>query len=114
LPKLLAGELSKDTSPTCDICAKDYSATSVQPTEEEEVAVQLPCGHTFGEFCISQWFDTCKTHKNKVTCPMCRKVLVEPPSPQYRSAYLQMYAARNSRGFQELLANELQAQYAHA
>ncbi|KZM21523.1 zinc ion binding [Ascochyta rabiei] len=114
LPKLLAGDLPKDTCPTCDICAKDYAAASVQPSEEEEVAVQLPCGHTFGEFCIAQWFDTCKTHKNKVTCPMCRKVLVEPPSPQYRSAYLHMYAARNSRGFQELLANELQAQYAHA
>ena len=55
LPKLLAGELPKDTSPTCDICAKDYSATCVQPSEEEEVAVQLSCGHSFGEFCIGQW-----------------------------------------------------------
>lgn len=55
LPKLLASELSKDTSPTCDICAKDYSTIYVQASEEEEIAVQLSCGHTFGEFCIGQW-----------------------------------------------------------
>jgi hypothetical protein len=23
-------------------------------------------------------FDTCKKHKNKMTCPMCRKLLIEP------------------------------------
>lgn len=55
LPRLLLGDLPKDVSPTCDICAKDYSATHVQPSEEEEIAVKLPCGHTFGEFCINQW-----------------------------------------------------------
>ena len=55
LPKLLLGELPEDTSPTCDICAKDYSATLVQPSEEDEIAVKLPCGHSFGEFCIGQW-----------------------------------------------------------
>jgi hypothetical protein len=43
------------TSRTCDICAKDYSATNVQPSEDEEIAVMLPCGHVFGEFCIDQW-----------------------------------------------------------
>jgi hypothetical protein len=26
----------------------------------------------------SMQFDTCVTHKNKVTCPMCRKQLIEP------------------------------------
>lgn len=55
LPKLLASELPNETSPTCDICSKDYSATHVQASEEEEIAVQLPCGHSFGEFCIFQW-----------------------------------------------------------
>ncbi len=55
LPKLLLGELPKDTLPTCDICAKDYSAVHVEPSEEEEIALTLPCGHTFGEFCIAQW-----------------------------------------------------------
>jgi hypothetical protein len=55
LPKYLPSELAKDTSPTCDICSKDYSTTHVQPSEDEEIAVQLICGHSFGEFCISQW-----------------------------------------------------------
>ncbi|KAF2622602.1 hypothetical protein BU25DRAFT_206720 [Macroventuria anomochaeta] len=59
LPRFLLGGLPEDTSPTCDICAKDYSAKHVQPSEEDEVAVKLPCGHSFGEFCIGQW--VCKS-----------------------------------------------------
>jgi hypothetical protein len=55
LPKLLRSDLPKETSPSCDICSKDYSAMHVEPSEEEEVAVQLSCGHCFGEFCIFQW-----------------------------------------------------------
>lgn len=55
LPRLLRGDLPDNTSPTCDICAKDYSAVHVQPSEEEEVAVKLPCGHCFGESCITEW-----------------------------------------------------------
>jgi hypothetical protein len=55
LPRLVRGELPEDTSPTCDICAKDYSAAPVPPSEEEEVAVKLPCGHCFGESCITEW-----------------------------------------------------------
>ncbi|KAJ4991099.1 c3h4 type zinc finger protein [Stagonosporopsis vannaccii] len=123
LPKLLLGDLPKDTSPTCDICAKDYSAIHVQPSEEEEVALTLPCGHNFGEFCISQWFETCKTHKNKVTCPMCRKQLIEAPRSPYTtdrfdsgmfSPSMYIHAARSSQSFRDLLSNELQAQYARA
>lgn len=53
--KYLLDELPEVTSPTCDICAKDYSATSVQPSEEQELAIMLPCGHVFGEYCIDQW-----------------------------------------------------------
>lgn len=63
LPKFLISELPEDASPTCDICAKDYSAKHVQPSEEEEVAVKLPCGHSFGEFCIGQW--VCESIANK-------------------------------------------------
>lgn len=63
-------------------------------------------------------FDTCKTHKNKVTCPMCRKRLIEPPPSPYTTGHFNtaayMYAARNSQSFREMLANELQAQYARA
>ncbi|KAF3047973.1 hypothetical protein E8E12_003315 [Didymella heteroderae] len=92
-------ELPDVTSPTCDICAKDYSATSVQPSEDEEIAIMLPCGHVFGEFCIDQWFETCKTHKNKITCPMCRKQLVEPPP----SPYARVSSSQIQRAFPEEL-----------
>lgn len=84
LPRRLAGELAEAASKTCDICAKDYSHTLVTPSEEAEVALELPCGHCFGEFCIHHWFDTCKAQKNKVTCPMCRKQLIEPCLPPPR------------------------------
>jgi hypothetical protein len=55
LPRRLPSELSDETSRACDICQKDYSSTQVQPAEEEEIAIELSCGHVFGEFCIFQW-----------------------------------------------------------
>ncbi|KAF1851828.1 uncharacterized protein K460DRAFT_273535 [Cucurbitaria berberidis CBS 394.84] len=110
LPRRLPGNLPEETSKSCDICQKDYSRTQVQLSEEEEVAVELPCGHVFGEFCIFQWFDTCKTHKNKVTCPMCRKLLIEPS--RYHPALLNAIS-RGGQAFQELLANELRGDFSH-
>jgi hypothetical protein len=40
----------------CIICQEDY----INPTEgeEPEPCVKLPCGHTVGDRCIRQWFDT--------------------------------------------------------
>ncbi|CAO2651144.1 Nn.00g094410.m01.CDS01 [Neocucurbitaria sp. VM-36] len=110
LPRRLPCELSEETSKCCDICQKDYSTTHVKPIEDEEVAVELACGHVFGEFCIFQWFDTCKTHKNKVSCPMCRKLLIEPS--RYHPALLNAIS-RGGQAFQELLANELRGDFAH-
>jgi hypothetical protein len=55
LPRRLPSELAGGISHTCDICAKDYSSTHVQACESDEVAIQLPCGHCFGEFCIFEW-----------------------------------------------------------
>lgn len=55
LPRRLPSELVQGTSSACDICQKDYANTHVPPSEEEEIAIELPCGHCFGEFCIFQW-----------------------------------------------------------
>jgi hypothetical protein len=103
LSRRLPSELSDDVSKACDICQKDYSASHVSPTEEEEIAVVLACGHTFGEFCISQWFDTCRVHKNKITCPMCRKQLIE--APRYLQTMMHAFP-RNGQAFVDLLARE--------
>lgn len=81
LRHFLPTELPEDSSTCCDICQKDYSTKHCLPTDEEEVAIQLPCKHIFGEHCINTWFDTCKAHKNKITCPMCRKLLIESARP---------------------------------
>ena len=59
LDRYTLSDLPAVTSPTCDICAKDYSATNVRPSEDEEIAVMLTCGHVFGEFCLDQWVRRC-------------------------------------------------------
>ncbi|KAF1945154.1 hypothetical protein EJ02DRAFT_339113 [Clathrospora elynae] len=110
LPRRLPSELSNEASKSCDICQKDYSTTHVQPTEEEEIAVELSCGHSFGEFCIFQWFDTCKTHKNKVTCPMCRKQLIEPS--RYRQVMMHAFS-RDGQSYADLLTSELRGEFSH-
>jgi hypothetical protein len=86
LVRLLPSQLADDASTCCDICQKDYSQKQCIPSEAEEMAVLLPCHHAFGEWCINEWFSTCRKHKNKITCPMCRVLLVEPlPSRGYYS-----------------------------
>lgn len=78
LRHFLPKELPEGIGTMCDICQKDYSTKHVDPSEDEEIAIQLPCKHVFGEQCINTWFDTCKKQKLKITCPMCRKLLIEP------------------------------------
>lgn len=55
LRHLLPNELPEGTSSACDICQKDYSSKYVEPTEDLEGAIQLPCKHVFGEHCINTW-----------------------------------------------------------
>jgi hypothetical protein len=55
LRHLLPSELPNDASTMCDICQKDYSASHIDPSEEAEVAIMLPCKHIFGEHCINTW-----------------------------------------------------------
>ena len=118
LPRLLVNELPEDTSSACDICMKDYSATDVEPSEEEEVAVKLPCGHVFGEFCLGFWvcemmpccklnltciqLQSSKKHRNKITCPMCRTQLIKPYKSTYGfGSYYQAYSDRFSPSSRE-------------
>ncbi|KAF2689340.1 hypothetical protein K458DRAFT_400115 [Lentithecium fluviatile CBS 122367] len=124
LRHLLPSELPKDTSSMCDICQKDYSPQHTDPSEEAEVAIMLPCKHIFGEHCINTWFNTCKTHKNKVTCPMCRKLLIEPLRPGQEALHslsladrrvLERYLMNEDRlHFENAAARELEGDFAHS
>jgi hypothetical protein len=67
LRRHLPSALPEKAPKACDICQKDYATTHVPPTEEEEIAIELSCGHTFGEFCISQWV-SCRWKERRVTC----------------------------------------------
>lgn len=55
LRHFLPNELPEGTDTVCDICQKDFAVKYVIPSEDEEVAIQLPCKHYFGEHCINTW-----------------------------------------------------------
>jgi hypothetical protein len=55
LPRLVLSELPEGAASTCDICDKEFSSGHVPPSEDAEVAIGLPCGHRFGEWCMFQW-----------------------------------------------------------
>ncbi|KAL5118180.1 Ubiquitin-protein ligase [Pleosporales sp. CAS-2024a] len=114
LPRRLGCQLPEGASQTCDICAKEYSSTRVPPSEDDEIAIELPCGHWFGEFCIFEWFDTCKKHKNKVSCPMCRKQLIEAPSRLHTALLFNVMAQGRDAALQDLLASELRGDLGQA
>ncbi|KAF2499474.1 hypothetical protein BU16DRAFT_272949 [Lophium mytilinum] len=84
LKKMVLSELPEGADTECEICVKEYSLKLVTPCEDEEIAVELPCKHVFGEDCLNNWCNTCKVEKRSITCPKCRKTLVEPP-PRFLS-----------------------------
>ncbi|KAF2810243.1 uncharacterized protein BDZ99DRAFT_308021 [Mytilinidion resinicola] len=84
LKRMVLSDLPEGADTECEICVKEYSQKSVTACEDEEVAVELPCKHVFGEDCLNNWCNTCKIEKRSITCPKCRKVLVEPP-PRFAS-----------------------------
>lgn len=50
--------------PSCSICQEPYDTG-----DKPEIPLTLPCGHTFGSLCISQWLHV---HTRRNGCPMCR------------------------------------------
>lgn len=58
-------------SQRCSICNERISARRADGTTEYEA--MLPCGHSFGSICISQWLDQHSLHKD---CPNCRRRIV--------------------------------------
>lgn len=53
----------------CAICHETFQApgTVTRSQAGKEHAVQLPCGHMFGDQCITQWLE------ENDTCPQCRR-----------------------------------------
>ena len=69
-----ASTMSPDPVDTCAIC--------LDPFGEEHLAVDLPCGHTFGSICIEEWFKS-KNVRAK-SCPVCRRIRPSRPSQLFR------------------------------
>lgn len=54
----------------CRICSNEYGTRNDGVIE---TAVELPCGHQFGGWCITEWFS-----RSKRSCPYCRSVVPGP------------------------------------
>jgi ankyrin repeat protein len=56
---------------TCAICTtlKNYNITDVN---SPYIVHNLPCGHTYHNVCINQWFTQRRNAELAVECPMCR------------------------------------------
>lgn len=80
LPSVVISSLGLDDL-KCSICRSEYGtergSTSGPESESEQVftgqdlrefPVQLPCGHVFGDWCISIWLRGCRPP----SCPVCR------------------------------------------
>lgn len=70
LPRVSLQELPSDRQ-GCDICLTEYNTG-----EESENPVRLPCGHVFGDDCLSKWLSSSEATKTS-TCPVCRAVLFD-------------------------------------
>ena len=54
---------------TCAICLQRY-----REGESQEIPLQLPCGHIFGQECLLTWLtDIGNGDAHVASCPMCRK-----------------------------------------
>jgi len=56
--------------PTCPICSDPMSARA---------SIRLPCGHSLHSDCWSKWEKRCHDQGRPSTCPICRKVVNDPP-----------------------------------
>lgn len=81
LPKVGRGILAQEDQ-HCSICMEVYGTTP-SASGVIERAVRLPCNHVIGSECISLWLTPSPSQRsNNNTCPICRHVLFEAPSPE--------------------------------
>ena len=65
-------------NPLCGICWSDY--------EGKDQPVKLPCGHVFGEECVTAWAKGTTPTGCHNGCPTCRAKLLPPSLHSYTSA----------------------------
>lgn len=67
----------------CNICFEEFADQTLDPNQKafqtlpydeslKDDPVMLRCGHIFGELCLTLW-----TTEKKMTCPMCRAMVLE-------------------------------------
>ena len=69
LPVVPIEDLGEDHS--CGICLETY--VEPLPGADTEEPIKLPCGHTFGYNCLSEWLET--SIQRSFSCPLCRTQL---------------------------------------
>lgn len=67
----------------CVICLDKFEEEGETSQENIRQTVLLLCGHKFHYDCIQQTFTTQIRNNFEVTCPVCRKQLLDKESPLY-------------------------------
>ena len=79
LPRKTIENLTAEET-TCSICYEPFTETDTE-LMSAEMAVQLSCGHVFGDQCLTNWLNA-----DNVTCPMCRGLVYDIGAIQPQSA----------------------------
>ena len=85
----------------CNICQEPMEERSEKP-------IRLPCTHTFGKRCITQWL------LENDSCPQCRRITLTQPQPQVQSQTPAPRAGQSPQipAYLAILTHDLQSKFA--